>query len=59
MVEAFLGFFHNKFHHWANICGKYADRFYNSMNDNKDGHIPSPLIMFACTTLHHALLEWQ
>ena len=38
---------------------KYTDGFYNSMIDNKDGHIPSPLIMFTCTTLHHAFLEWQ
>jgi hypothetical protein len=29
------------------------------MIDGKDGHIPSPLIMFTCTALRHALLEWQ
>jgi len=29
------------------------------MIDIKDGHIPSPLIMCICTTLRHALLEWQ
>jgi hypothetical protein len=29
------------------------------MIDNKDGHIPSPLIMFTCTTLRHGLLEWH
>jgi hypothetical protein len=29
------------------------------MIDDKDSHIPSPLIMFTCTALHHALLEWQ
>jgi len=29
------------------------------MIDDKDGHIPSPLIMFTCTVLHHALLEWH
>ena len=29
------------------------------MIDNKDGHIPSPLIIFTCTVLRHALLEWQ
>jgi len=29
------------------------------MINDKDGHIPSPLIMFTCTTLRHALLEWQ
>jgi hypothetical protein len=29
------------------------------MIDDKDGHIPSPLIMFICTALRHAFLEWQ
>jgi len=29
------------------------------MIDDKDGHICSPLIMFTCTALRHALLEWQ
>jgi hypothetical protein len=29
------------------------------MIHDKDGQIPSPLIMFTCTTLRHALLEWQ
>jgi hypothetical protein len=29
------------------------------MINDKDGHIPSPLIMFICTTLCHALQEWQ
>jgi len=29
------------------------------MIEDKDGHIPSPLIMFTCTALRHALLEWQ
>ncbi|KAF8539100.1 hypothetical protein BDD12DRAFT_883295 [Trichophaea hybrida] len=29
------------------------------MIENKDGHIPSPLIMFTCTTLRLALLDWQ
>ena len=29
------------------------------MINNKDGHIPSPRIMFTCTWLRHALLEWQ
>jgi hypothetical protein len=37
----------------------YADGFSNSMVNDKDGHIPSPLIMFTCTALRHALLEWQ
>jgi hypothetical protein len=29
------------------------------MIDDKDGDIPSPLIMFTCTALRYALLEWQ
>jgi len=29
------------------------------MMDNIDGHIPSPLIIFTGTVLHHAPLEWQ
>jgi len=29
------------------------------MINDKDSHIPSPLIMFTCTALRHALLEWQ
>jgi len=29
------------------------------MIDDKDGHIPSPLVMFTCTVLRHAPLEWQ
>jgi len=29
------------------------------MINDKDGHIASPLIMFTCTALRHALLEWQ
>jgi len=29
------------------------------MVDDKNGHIPSPLIMFTCTALRHALQEWQ
>jgi hypothetical protein len=29
------------------------------MFDDKNGYIPSPLIMCTCTVLRHALLEWQ
>jgi len=29
------------------------------MIDDKDSHIPLPLIMFTCTALCHALLEWH
>ena len=42
-----------------NYCGKHAEGFHISIIDDKDGHIPSPLIMFTCTTLRHAHLEWQ
>ena len=49
----------NKFYHRANIHPKYGDGFYNSMIDNKDGHIPSPLIIFKSSVLRHTLLEWQ
>jgi len=43
----------------VNTRGKYADGFYNSMINDKDGRIPSPLIMFTCTALRHVLLKWQ
>jgi hypothetical protein len=29
------------------------------MINDKDGHIPSPLIIFTCTVLRHAPLEWE
>jgi hypothetical protein len=29
------------------------------MINDKDSHMPSPLIMFTCTALRHALLKWQ
>jgi len=59
LAEAIPQFIYIKFYHWANDRGKYADGFYNSMIHDKDGHIPSPLIMFSCTALRHATLEWQ
>jgi hypothetical protein len=37
----------------------YADVFYDSMINDKEGHIPPPLIMFTCTALRHTLLECQ
>ena len=58
-VEAIPRYFYIKFYHRVNNRGKYADGFYNSMINDKDGHIPSPLIIFTCTALRHALLEWQ
>ena len=59
LAEAIPRFIYIKFYHRANNRGKYADGFYNSMINDKDGHIPLPLIMFTCTALRHALLEWQ
>jgi len=59
LADAIPRFIYIKLYHRANNRGKYADGFYNSMINNQDGHIPSPLIMFTCTALRHALLEWQ
>jgi len=59
LAEAIPQFIYIKSYHRANNRSKYADGFYNSMIDDKDSHIPSPLIMFTCTALRHALLEWQ
>jgi len=52
-------FIYIKFYHRVNNCGNSADGFYNSMIDDRDSDIPSPLIMFTCTALCHALLEWK
>jgi len=59
VAEAIPRFIYIKFNRRANNRGKYADGFHNSMIDDKDGHIPLPLIMFTSTMLHNALLEWQ
>jgi hypothetical protein len=59
LSEAIPWFIYIEFYHWANNRAKYADGFYNSIINDKDGHVPSPLIMFTCTALRHALLEWQ
>jgi len=59
LAEAIPGIIYIKFYHRGNNRCKYADGFYNSMINDKDGHIPSPLIMFTCTALRHALMEWQ
>jgi hypothetical protein len=50
---------YTRFNHRANNRGQYADGFYNSMINDNDGHIPSPLIMLSCTVLRYALLEWH
>jgi len=59
LAEAIPGWINIKFYHRANNRSKYADGFYNSMIDDKDSHLPSPLIMCTCTALRHALPEWQ
>jgi len=59
LADAMLWFMYIKLYHRVNNPGKYADGLYNSMIDDKDSHIPSPLIMFTCTALQHALLEWK
>jgi len=58
-VEAIPQFIFIKFYRQANYRStKYADGFYNRMIDDQDGYIPLPLLMFTCTALRHALLEW-
>jgi hypothetical protein len=48
-----------EFYHWANNRGKYTDGLFNSLINDKEGHIPSPQIMCTSTALRHAILEWQ
>jgi hypothetical protein len=57
LAEAIHRFIYIKFYHRANDHGMYTDGLYNSMINDKDGHIPLPLIMFTWTMLSHALLE--
>jgi len=59
LAEAILEFIYIKFYHRATNHGNSADEFYNSMINDMDGQIPSALIMFTCTALRHALVEWQ
>jgi hypothetical protein len=58
LAEVILGFIYIKFGYWANDRGKYGERLCTSMIDDNDGHMPSPLIMFTCTKMLHALLQW-
>ena len=44
LPEAIPGVIYTKIHHLANNHREYADGFYNSMIDDKHGHLPSPLI---------------
>jgi len=48
LVETILRFICIKFYPGANSRTKQADGFYNSMIDDKEGHIPSPRTMFTC-----------
>jgi len=50
---------HMQFYHRAKYRSKYADGCYNSIIDDKDRHVPSPLIMSTCSALRHAILDWQ
>jgi len=59
LAEAIPGCIYSKFYHRANNRGKYGDGVHHSLIECKDGRIPSPLIMFTCTALRHAILEWQ
>jgi hypothetical protein len=58
-VGTILQFIYIKFYPQANNRSKYADRFYNSIIDDKNGHIYSPINMFTCTAFLRALLQWQ
>ena len=46
-----------KLNHRANNHSKYTDGLYIFMIDDKDSHIPLPLIMFTCSVLRHPLAE--
>jgi hypothetical protein len=48
-----------EFYFRVNNRSKYADGCYHCMINVTDGDIPSPLIIFTCTALCHALLQWQ
>jgi hypothetical protein len=58
LTKAIQQFHYIKFYHQANHCGRYGDGFHNSVIDGHGGDIPSPLIIFTCTGLHYARLEW-
>jgi len=47
------------FYHRANNCSKYSDGYYYSLIDKKDSHKPLPMMIFTCTALCHALLDWH
>jgi hypothetical protein len=59
LVEAIPWFNYIKSDYRAINHHMYVDGFHNSMLNDKDGYEPSPQIMFSCTALLRALLEWQ
>jgi hypothetical protein len=59
LADAILGFIYIQIHHPAIHHGKNWDLFNVSLIDDRDSDIPSPLIMYTCTGLHHAPPEWQ
>jgi len=56
LAEAIPLVIYIQLYYQANNHSTYADGFYSSIIDNKDSHIPSPLIMFTCTMLRQAPL---
>ena len=54
LAEAIPVLIYIKFSPQANNRGNYEDGFYNSIIDDKNGHIPVPLIMLTCTALRYA-----
>jgi len=58
-IEANPGCIYIKFYHWENNGSMHDKGFYNSLIDDKDGHIPSLPMMFSCTALCPAPWEWH
>jgi len=59
LAQVLPGCIYIQFYHWQNIPGQYADALYNSKIDDREEHIPAPLIIFSCTLLRQHLLEGQ
>ena len=59
LTEAVPNFIYIKFFRRSNSRGKYADGFYNFMIADKEGQIPTPLIIYTCAAFRHSLLEWE
>jgi hypothetical protein len=58
LAEVKWWYIYTTFHHQVNISSEFADRFCNSMIDDKDSHIPLPQIIFSFPMLSHAFLDW-